>query len=94
MIRELVPADRVRISPSVYSRAFGSELVLLDFGRGDYFALDEIGAEVFRRLEAGETLGDVADRLCGSYDVSPQVAMKDVVDLVSHMAEQGLVTVL
>ncbi len=82
----------IRISPSVYARPFGAELVLLEFGRGEYFGLDEIGAEVWRRLEAGDDLGATADHIAARYDVTRDVALRDILALVAHMRSQALVT--
>lgn len=85
--------SRVTISPSVYARAFGKELVLLEFGRGEYFGLDEIGAAVWRRLEAGHDLGVTAAAIAEEYEVATEQALRDIVDLVTHMQERALVTV-
>ncbi len=93
MTPELVPTTRLRPAPSVYARAFGAEMVLLEFGRGEYYGLDEVGAVIWRRLEAGDTLGAVADHVATQFDVSRDVAFKDVVDLVAHMCDEALLTV-
>jgi len=74
----------------VYARAFGDEIVLLDFGVGEYFGLDPIGAEIWRRLEAGETLARIADSLVERYEVTREVALGDIVALVDEMRDKGL----
>jgi hypothetical protein len=81
---------RLRVSPSVYARTFGAELVLLDFGRGEYFGLDEVGAEIWRAIAAGETLGAIADRVAERYEVTRSRALADIVQLAAHMLGQGL----
>jgi hypothetical protein len=84
-------STRIRVSSSVYARAFGSELVLLHFGRGEYFALDEIGAVVWRELEKGEALGTIADVLVSSFAVTREDALRDVVALVGELSRESLV---
>lgn len=86
------PEARVAISPGVYARAFGDELVLLDFSRGEYFGLDDLGAQIWRLAEAGEPLGVIADRIVESFEVGHDAAFRDIVDLITHMRDQGLVT--
>lgn len=86
------PEARVAISPGVYARAFGDELVLLDFSRGEYFGLDELGAEIWKLAEAGEAVGAIADRIVERFEVGHEVAFRDIVDLVTQMRDQGLVT--
>lgn len=80
-------------APSVYARAFGDEVVLLEFGKGEYFGVDAIGAEIWRRIEKGETLGAIADAIVASYDVSVEDALRDVLDLVREMSARSLVVV-
>lgn len=87
----LSPDAHVRIPSHVYARAFGDEIVLLDFGRGEYFGLDEVGAEIWKRLEAGDALSEIARRLVDRYEVSPDQALDDVRSLVSQMASESLV---
>lgn len=89
----LAPETRVRISSSVYARPFGSEIVLLDFGRGEYFGLDEIGAEIWRGLEKGDALGAIADALVQRYDVSHEDVLRDIVDLVEQLRNESLLSI-
>lgn len=84
---------RVRISPSVYARAFGPELVLLHFGRGEYFGLDEVGTVIWRRLEAGNTLGEIADALVARFSVTRDDALRDVIELVTDLKCEALLEV-
>lgn len=84
-------ATRFRVSPSVYARPFGAELVLLEFARGEYFGLDDIGAEVWRHLERGASLSEIADSLVERYEVTRDIAFDDIVGLVTHMQDQALI---
>jgi hypothetical protein len=90
---QVSPDARVRIPPNVYARAFGEEVVLLDFKRGEYFGLDAIGAEVWRGIEANETLASIAKRIVQRYEVSEEQALRDVTALVSQMTTERLVEV-
>ena len=83
--------SRVTVSPSVYARDFGEEVVLLDFGKGEYFGLDAIGADIFRRLEAGQDLGTIADHIASLYEVGRAEALRDIVALVEQMRDRELV---
>lgn len=84
---------RIEVSPSVYARAFGEEIVLLDFGRGEYFGLDAIGAAVWRGIEAGQSLGDISDAIASQYEVQSEDAYRDIIDLVRHLQDESLVRV-
>lgn len=90
MTESLDERTRVTISPSVYARAFGEEVVLLEFGKGEYFGLDAIGADIWRRLEAGDDLGATADHVVAQYDVSREEALRDIVNLVAQLRDHEL----
>lgn len=87
----LTPDTKVRPSARVYAREFGDEIVLLDFAGGEYFGLDEIGAEVWRRLEAGDALKAIADRLVERYEVTVDVALDDIFSLIEELMARTLI---
>ena len=93
MSADLTPATRLHASSSVYARPFGAEIVLLDFGRGEYFALDEIGAEIWQHLQTGESLGTIAERIASRYEVTSEQALTDILAIVHEMCGRGIVEV-
>lgn len=91
---EIDQHSRVRPASGVYARPFGEELVLLEFGRGEYFALDEIGARIWRSLEAGRELVATASEIASVYDVGAEQALADILALVRDMQSRALVDVI
>jgi len=91
MNQKLDERSKVTISPSVYARVFGEEIVLLEFGKGEYFGLDAIGADVWKRLEAGDDLGTAANHIATLYEVGPEEALRDIVDLVAELEKNALI---
>lgn len=85
---------RVYISPNVYAREFGTELILLDFSRGEYFGLDDVGAEIWRHFERGDSLGVTADALTETFDVTREQALRDVRALATSMRASSLVNLV
>jgi hypothetical protein len=79
------------VSGSTYARPFGDELVLLEFGRGEYFALDPIGAVIWRGLERGDALGVIAAELAAGYEVTAEAALGDIIALVGEMQDRALI---
>ena len=67
--------------------------MLLDFGRGEYFGLDAIGAAVWRGIEAGHSLGEISDAIVSQYEVQAEDADRDIIELVRHLQEESLVRV-
>ena len=84
-------ATRFRPAPNVHTRALGPEIVLLDFARGEYFALDPVGSDIWRLVERGATLGEIAAELVTRYDVSHNEALRDSRALLGELLSRFLV---
>lgn len=82
---------RLEPSPSVYARAFGDDIVLLDFGRGEYFGLDPVGAEIWRGIEGGKDVGAIVADLVARYEVQPEQAERETLTLLNALRDAALV---
>ena len=86
----LVVVSRFVVPPSVHTRSFDGELVVLDLARGDYFALDEIGAKAWNAIVAGKSLESIAAEIAHEYDVPESRAAADLVALRNDLLSRGL----
>lgn len=82
---------RIHPNPGVFCRPFGAQMVLLDFARGEYFGLSEVGAEVWKRIEGAPTLAEIVDHVVATFDVARDVARADVERFVNDLKLQGLI---
>lgn len=57
-----------------------------------YFGLDDIGTDIWRRLEQGCSLAELVDGLARDYDGDRGTIEKDVTALIQKMAAHKLVT--
>ncbi|MGH7297447.1 MAG: PqqD family protein [Polyangiaceae bacterium] len=80
----------IRPAPSVHTRSFDGELVILDMARGEYLALDAIGSALWKGVEEGRSLGDVAAQIVAVYDVSLEQATADLKALLDDLIARGL----
>jgi hypothetical protein len=74
----------------VHARLFDDELIILDLAKGEYFALDDLGAHLWSGLEAGRTVEQIAHEIVSAYDVTLAQALADLIALGDHLVEQGL----
>ena len=91
-----LPLDRttrLRRTDGVLATTVDGELVMMDVEKGVYFGLDAIGTDVWNRLEAPVTAAELADALAQDYEADTATIERDVLALLSRMAEQGLVEV-
>lgn len=83
-------AGGLRPAPSVHTRLFDGELVILDLARGEYMALDAIGSRLWAGIEAGRSIADLAREIADEYDVTAEQARTDFETLVSELVSLGL----
>lgn len=86
-------SQRVRLSGDALFQEINNEAVILDLASSCYFGLDGVGVRLWQLLEQSPSLQAACDRLLEEYDVSVDQLEKDVVALISAMAEAGLVHV-
>jgi hypothetical protein len=80
----------MRPADSVHVRTFDREMVILDLARGEYFALDEVGAKLWVGLENGKTVEEVAREVVEQYETSMDRALADLVALADDLIARGL----
>jgi len=87
------PTSICSVSTDVVARALHDETILLDLRSGTYYTLDGVGRFIWDRIGAGTPLKSIKDALLQEYDVSDEVAQRDLVAFVGTLIERGLVTV-
>lgn len=90
---QLQPDTAVAVSPKVRWREIGDESVLVDLAAGEYFGLNEVGTAILEQLMTGATLGQVCATLVETFEVEPDRAWSDLVELVGELLSRGLVKV-
>jgi hypothetical protein len=83
---ELVPYDHV-----VFTEFEGGEGVLVDLDTKKYFQLNETAMFIWRRLEKGLGVAEIAGELAEEYDVTPEHAAKSVRKLLGNLRSFKLV---
>ncbi|MEA2950805.1 MAG: hypothetical protein QOJ96_325 [Alphaproteobacteria bacterium] len=78
-------------SPSVLTAEVDGEIVMLSIERGQYFGLDDIGSDIWKRIEPPCSFSDLVDRLAADYDADRVTIAADVRALLGRMAAQDAV---
>ena len=81
----------LRIPDNVLFTTVDDDAVLLNTRSNQYFALDEVGARAWNLLTEGKSLRAAYEILLDEYEVDPVPLERDLLDLVGHLAENGLV---
>ena len=75
----------------IASKVIDGEAIIINLANGVYYSMDKAGAFIWERLQAGYTLVDVIGAVTDAYDVSPEQAESNVVELVEELLQETLV---
>jgi hypothetical protein len=78
-------------SPSVLAAEVDSEIVMMSIQHGRYFGLDDIGSDIWKRIEQPCSFAALIEALAADYDADRATITKDVAALLTQMAEQDVV---
>lgn len=69
------------------------EIVILSVERGSYYGLDEIGSEIWQKLENPVRVDSLCEVLTTKYDGERGTIERDVLALLEQLASEGLISV-
>lgn len=87
----IVDATVVSRSPSVLTAEVDGEIVMMSIERGRYFGLDDIGSDIWKRIEPPCSFAALVDRLAADYDADRATIAADVHALLGRMVAQDVV---
>lgn len=83
----------VQWSDDAIAKQVGGETVILSIERGTYFGLDNIGTEIWGRLETPVRVEVLCDALVAKYNADRAIIERDVLQLLESLAANGLISV-
>lgn len=69
------------------------ETVLMSLERSRCYGLGEIGSDIWKRLKSPIRVSDLVAQLSQEYDAAPDLIARDVVELLTQLADEGLIVV-
>ena len=84
-------SQRIEISPDVLFQEVSGETVLLDLESEHYFGLDAVGTRIWGLIGEGVSVDAMVDTLLQEYEVERATLEADVAELLSRLAEAGLI---
>ena len=87
----IVSATRISRSPAVLTAEVDGEIVMMSIEQGRYFGLDDIGSDIWKRLEQPCSFATLVDRLAADYAADRATIAADVEALLGRMAAQDVV---
>jgi hypothetical protein len=79
--------------PNQVAADVAGETVLMSLARSRCYGLGAIGSEIWSRLMSPVRVSDLVEELSQRYEAPPGVIERDVLQLLSQLAEEGLIQV-
>jgi hypothetical protein len=89
--RDISAATVISRSPAVLTAEVDGEIVMMSIEQGRYFGLDDIGSDIWKRIEQPCSFAALVDRLTADYDADRATIAADVQALLGRMAAQDVV---
>lgn len=86
-------ADKTVISrsPAVLVAEVDGEIVMMSIEKGRYYGLDDIGSDIWKRIEPPCSFAALVEALAADYEADRGTIEADVTALLTQMAEQDVV---
>jgi len=92
-IQQISAASIVTAVDDHISCDLAGEAAILNFSSGLYYGLDEVGARVWKLISEPKSVIAIRDSIVEEYDVDPDRCERDLIALLTELADKGLVKV-
>jgi hypothetical protein len=70
------------------------DTVILEFEKGHYFGLNEVGTLVWNQIQKPRKVREIQESILHDYQVEPAECGRDVIQLLEQMQNEGLIRVV
>ena len=89
-----MPEKYIARSSAIAARMLGGEMMIMSVKDSTFFTLDPVATAIWQAADGCTSLSEiVANRICAEFDVVPETAMADAVQLVEELAAHGIVLI-
>lgn len=83
----------VVVSRSQVACDLADETAILNTERGIYYGLNPVGARIWKLIQTPRPVREVLEAVLDEYDVEPDRCERDVLALLEHLVDEGLIEV-
>jgi hypothetical protein len=84
--------DRPMRTARIVTQETAGATVLLDPSTGEYHVLDDLGARLWALCDGASSIEEISRLLCGEYRVSPATMAANVLEILTALASDHLIT--
>jgi hypothetical protein len=89
----MIPLDSIPVAlPGLCVRELGDTIIIISEQGDALHSLDELGSFIWHELDRGASVGEIAGRICGAYEVDPARAREDLLKFLAALQEKNLIS--
>jgi len=93
-MQDLSTDTQLKQNPSICSREFDGETVMMNESLENYFGLDEIGTRIWQLLKEQLSLTELCQKLTEEYDVEPKQCLADITPFIEELLKDNMLVVV
>ncbi|MDD5727380.1 MAG: PqqD family protein [Victivallales bacterium] len=85
-------ASRISSNSEIEFNYLDGNVVMMNVENGNYYNLNKVGSAIWDMLDNGAlTVGELADRIINRFNVSRDIAVRDIIAFAENGEKQGIV---
>lgn len=70
------------------------KVVIMSIENGQYYALDEIGTDIWKRIEGSVAVKSIVEQLVQEYEVLEERCIEDLIAFLQSIESKGLIKIV
>lgn len=89
------PTTQIQLVPNQSSSVLGQETILLNYERGNYYELNEVGGFIWSLLQDKKSLSvqEIQENVLEEFDVEPAVCEQELTTFLDNLFREKLITI-
>jgi|SRR5262250_2822791 len=89
-----MPETYIARSTAIAARMLGGEMMIMSALDSTFFTLNEVATVIWQAADGHTPLSEIVEsRVCGEFEIEPEVARRDAEEFVSQLSEHGILLV-
>jgi len=89
-----MPETYIARSTAIAARMLGGEMMIMSALDSTFFTLNEVATVIWQAADGKTPLSEIVERrVCGEFEIEPEVARQDAEQFVSQLSEHGILLV-
>ena len=81
-------------APEFSARILGGEMMIMSTVDSTFFTLNEVATVIWQSADGQTPLSEIVERkVCGEFEIEPDVAQRDAEEFVSELSQHGILLV-